>query len=642
MKNSNTISNEKQNQPQDCDVSDCKVEEEDNSFDIIKVYDNIMKTEGEAKDNKEIENYNTEENTYKFAEDSRRNSTTENSNFVFNSSNLNKIKEKAIMDFGNNNFFSSERSINQQNYRFPSSNLPGNCPTNPKSFKSCSQLNNSNQDYGNCMENQNLPSDFYCPQNQLGQSNFTGNNSNFIYNQYNQIYSPFQGQQFNNYYNGGMNFPLNQVNMVGQAYQPNFPIQQLPLGGYYGQVNNNLNQQPFLNANYLNDINNYNYCMNSQIFKSENVLNKMPGALNSNIFPVSQYSSNNLIEGNIENPKKLENSSKNLKTNVSSKNKPKKDNSNSQIDLSSSKFNKSKNYEVNKSKKSNDELIEEGKSSSSNSQKKNKKHKIAKNKEHDRSNEVNSSLSTSKVNKSRRQNNELKKEKQRAMPDHAEYKVFNSNSDVFNSYNNVKSKMQKENEGSVRKNESKNQAIRNRENEKNGVKIKSNRDLLFNSSNNVSKMENTIFNDDETLNSKYEKIKDFLDNFENEEKIVNYLCTPKGSGHFQSFLRKANESIIELLVIKFSKSLKTIITNSYANYFFQKICQQLKEKQRLIILSNIKEDFFYIASDSCGTHALQALLDNVYTEEEANLLYDIIEYNIIEHCKVSKYISLFL
>jgi hypothetical protein len=117
-------------------------------------------------------------------------------------------------------------------------------------------------------------------------------------------------------------------------------------------------------------------------------------------------------------------------------------------------------------------------------------------------------------------------------------------------------------------------------------------------------------------------------------KLLDYLCTPKGCRYFQSYVLKASPEVIDQMIKKLSTSFHIVMTNSYANYFFQKFITCCNQDQRKIILTHISGSFLYIASDNSGTHALQAMFEQITSAEEINIISEGIKDDFVHICKV--------
>ena len=67
----------------------------------------------------------------------------------------------------------------------------------------------------------------------------------------------------------------------------------------------------------------------------------------------------------------------------------------------------------------------------------------------------------------------------------------------------------------------------------------------------------------------------------------------------------------------------------YGNYFFQKLIKKLNIQQKLNIYQIIEPEFLVIATNKCGTHSIQSLLDVIETPFELLALNKLISKNML-------------
>jgi hypothetical protein len=72
-------------------------------------------------------------------------------------------------------------------------------------------------------------------------------------------------------------------------------------------------------------------------------------------------------------------------------------------------------------------------------------------------------------------------------------------------------------------------------------------------------------------------------------------------------------------------NIKEFITDTFANYFIQKILVYLNESQMECILKILEPDFLDICIDSRGTRVVQSIMDLLLTEKLRKLFFDIIK-----------------
>jgi hypothetical protein len=72
------------------------------------------------------------------------------------------------------------------------------------------------------------------------------------------------------------------------------------------------------------------------------------------------------------------------------------------------------------------------------------------------------------------------------------------------------------------------------------------------------------------------------------------------------------------------------MTDTYGNYFCQKLIQCCSAEQRIFILKHIVNNFEAISCNSSGTHALQSLIEIVNMPGEEELLKVSVESNLLK------------
>ena len=118
-------------------------------------------------------------------------------------------------------------------------------------------------------------------------------------------------------------------------------------------------------------------------------------------------------------------------------------------------------------------------------------------------------------------------------------------------------------------------------------------------------------------------------NKSNVNKIIKNLKTYKGSLILQGFLQNIND---ENQLSNFFKNIMPYICQimclEYGNYFFQKLIKKLNLGQRLDIYQIIQPEFVVIATNKCGTHSIQSLMDEIETPHELVALNNLLSQNM--------------
>lgn len=114
------------------------------------------------------------------------------------------------------------------------------------------------------------------------------------------------------------------------------------------------------------------------------------------------------------------------------------------------------------------------------------------------------------------------------------------------------------------------------------------------------------------------------------DKLLNNLKSYKGSIISQSYLDNIeNENDLAIFFQNLIPYLCQIMCLDYGNYFFQKLIKKLNFEQRFNIYQIIEPEFLVIATNKCGTHSIQSLMDTIQTPLELLALNKLISKNMI-------------
>ena len=133
--------------------------------------------------------------------------------------------------------------------------------------------------------------------------------------------------------------------------------------------------------------------------------------------------------------------------------------------------------------------------------------------------------------------------------------------------------------------------------------------------------------------SKEKKIslEDFIKYINNiQMPIIEFVCNSKGAIELQKMLEKSGLDIKMYLIQTLKREGLTIIMkNVHGNYFFQKLIKKLNIQQKLSIYQIIEPEFLVIATNKCGTHSIQSLMDLIETQFEYLALNKLISKNML-------------
>jgi hypothetical protein len=116
----------------------------------------------------------------------------------------------------------------------------------------------------------------------------------------------------------------------------------------------------------------------------------------------------------------------------------------------------------------------------------------------------------------------------------------------------------------------------------------------------------------------------------NIDKFLKDLKCYKGSILSQSLIDSIND--VKDLSIFFNKIIPhicEIMCLDYGNYFFQKLIRKLNIQQKLNIYQIIEPEFLAIATNKCGTHSIQSLIDVIQSQNELLALNKLITQNML-------------
>ena len=135
-------------------------------------------------------------------------------------------------------------------------------------------------------------------------------------------------------------------------------------------------------------------------------------------------------------------------------------------------------------------------------------------------------------------------------------------------------------------------------------------------------------------NEKEEKI----DEVESIQSLMNninldfceFVKTQKGSRILQKLLNKILPNELDLILEKIKDNFSDLMTDTYGNYFCQKIIQSCSAEQRIFILKNLKKVFTSISCHPSGTHAIQTLIEIINMPGEEELVKECVKDNILK------------
>lgn len=111
--------------------------------------------------------------------------------------------------------------------------------------------------------------------------------------------------------------------------------------------------------------------------------------------------------------------------------------------------------------------------------------------------------------------------------------------------------------------------------------------------------------------------------------LWEYAKKQKGSRNLQKLLDKIEPQELNTLLLELKNHFTELMIDTYGNYFCQKLIQSCSYEQRLMILSDIAQDFTFIACNPSGTHSIQTMIEIINMPSEEELLRKIIINQIL-------------
>lgn len=114
--------------------------------------------------------------------------------------------------------------------------------------------------------------------------------------------------------------------------------------------------------------------------------------------------------------------------------------------------------------------------------------------------------------------------------------------------------------------------------------------------------------------------------------FINVIKTHKGSKIFQNYLKNTSPDIIHQIFLEIKPELLNIISDPYANYFIKRFYIYLSQKERVDFLYCIQSEIVRLSLDNIGTYPIQAIIDQVTSNNEKSIIIHAIEDSLSLFC----------
>ena len=115
-------------------------------------------------------------------------------------------------------------------------------------------------------------------------------------------------------------------------------------------------------------------------------------------------------------------------------------------------------------------------------------------------------------------------------------------------------------------------------------------------------------------------------------KFILLMKNQQTSRILQFYLEQTKQEIIHLIFKEIVNDLNKLILDIYANYFCLKIFYYLNNKDRLLFLYNISDNFDNLCINKISTYPIQCIIEKLNTDEEFDLVFNSIKNNLMKLC----------
>eukprot|EP00831_Metopus_contortus_P064513 TRINITY_DN57736_c0_g1_i1.p1 TRINITY_DN57736_c0_g1~~TRINITY_DN57736_c0_g1_i1.p1 ORF type:complete len:500 (-),score=52.74 TRINITY_DN57736_c0_g1_i1:142-1641(-) len=113
-------------------------------------------------------------------------------------------------------------------------------------------------------------------------------------------------------------------------------------------------------------------------------------------------------------------------------------------------------------------------------------------------------------------------------------------------------------------------------------------------------------------------------------KITTLAHFQSGSRYLQSQLVKCNPEFISFIIKEIQDHMLEIMTDSFGNYFCQKLFVSCSAEQRLLLLSKIRPNIYSLCKDKQGTHTVQMIVELSLSKAEEAMICLAIQGHVAE------------
>ena len=111
-----------------------------------------------------------------------------------------------------------------------------------------------------------------------------------------------------------------------------------------------------------------------------------------------------------------------------------------------------------------------------------------------------------------------------------------------------------------------------------------------------------------------------ISSFFSKENILNALYKQDKAKYLQNLLKVTSKNDIDYIISQLKGIFRKVMKDKNGNYFCKDLFKECDQDQRIKILKEISPTLSYDCLDTCGSYAIQTLIDKVSSKNEYNLI----------------------
>ena len=111
-----------------------------------------------------------------------------------------------------------------------------------------------------------------------------------------------------------------------------------------------------------------------------------------------------------------------------------------------------------------------------------------------------------------------------------------------------------------------------------------------------------------------------ISSFFSKENILNALYKQDKAKYLQNLLKVTSKNDIDYIISQLKGIFRKVMKDKNGNYFCSDLFNECDQEQRIKILKELSPTLSYDCLDTCGSYAIQTLIDKVSSKNEYNLI----------------------